>query len=168
MCGLQPGESRVGLLQPRHIPLYPLCCLPPVRPQLIYVPPTIVAYSSVALRQYQVGTWMGGHSSVEGDAVVKNTVKYQKWRNGPSNINSWGKKKKSINHRYQLCCHILSKFTISNTPTFTENSKKCLFFQSHLFRKISHTQLFLKIDRSETGISKTKTSKGMCWSYFLV
>ena len=32
-----------------------------------------------------VSTWMGDHSSVEVDAVVKNTVKSQEWRNGASN-----------------------------------------------------------------------------------
>ena len=31
-----------------------------------------------------VSTWMGDHSSVEGDAVVKNTVTSQEWRNGAS------------------------------------------------------------------------------------
>ena len=41
-----------------------------------------------------VSTWMGDHSSVEVDAVVKHTVKSQEWRNGASNKNSWGKKKK--------------------------------------------------------------------------
>ena len=30
-----------------------------------------------------VSTLMGDHSSVEVDAVVKNTVKFQEWRNGP-------------------------------------------------------------------------------------
>ena len=29
-----------------------------------------------------VSTWMGDQSSVEVDAVVKNTVKFQRWRNG--------------------------------------------------------------------------------------
>ena len=32
--------------------------------------------------------WMGDLPSVEVDAVVKNTVKSQEWRNGASNINS--------------------------------------------------------------------------------
>ena len=32
-----------------------------------------------------VSTWMGDHSSVEVDAVVKNTVTSQEWRNGTSN-----------------------------------------------------------------------------------
>ena len=35
-----------------------------------------------------VSTWM--------DAVVKYSVKSQEWRNGASNKNSWGKKKKKI------------------------------------------------------------------------
>ena len=39
-------------------------------------------------------TWMGDHSGVEVDAVVKNTVKSQEWRNGDSNKNSRGKTKK--------------------------------------------------------------------------
>ena len=30
-----------------------------------------------------VSTWMSDHSSVEVDAVVKNTVKSHEWRNGP-------------------------------------------------------------------------------------
>ena len=33
-------------------------------------------------------TWMGDHLGVEVDAVVKNTVKSQQWRNGASNKNS--------------------------------------------------------------------------------
>ena len=40
-----------------------------------------------------VSTWMDDHSSVEVDAVVKNTVKSEEWRNGASKINSRGKKK---------------------------------------------------------------------------
>ena len=35
-----------------------------------------------------VSTWMGDHSSVEVDAVVKNTVTSQEWRNGASQKNS--------------------------------------------------------------------------------
>ena len=35
---------------------------------------------------------MGDHSSVEVEAVVKNTVNSQECRNGASIINSWGKK----------------------------------------------------------------------------
>ena len=32
----------------------------------------------------------------EVDAVVKNTVKSQEWRNGASNKNLWGQKKKYL------------------------------------------------------------------------
>ena len=39
---------------------------------------------------------MGDRSSVEVDAVVKNTVKSQKWKNVASDKNSWGKKKKDV------------------------------------------------------------------------
>ena len=35
-----------------------------------------------------VSTWMGDHSSVEVDAVVKNTVNTQEWSNRASNMNS--------------------------------------------------------------------------------
>ena len=42
-----------------------------------------------------VSTWMGDHtdhSGVEVDAVVKNTVKFQEWRNGPPIKTSEAKK----------------------------------------------------------------------------
>ena len=42
-----------------------------------------------------VSTWMGDHSSVKVDPVAKNTIKSLEWRNGASNINSWGKKNKN-------------------------------------------------------------------------
>ena len=35
---------------------------------------------------------MGDHPGVEVDAVVKNNVKSQEWRNEASDIFSWGKK----------------------------------------------------------------------------
>ena len=40
-----------------------------------------------------VSTWMGDHSSVEVDAVLKNTVKSQEWRNDASNKTPEAKKK---------------------------------------------------------------------------
>ena len=47
-----------------------------------------------------VSTWMGEHLSVEVDAVVKNRVKSQEWRNGASNVKLLRpkKKKKILKH----------------------------------------------------------------------
>ena len=44
-----------------------------------------------------VSTWMGDHSGVEVDAVVKNTVKSQEWINGASKKLLRQKKKKKKN-----------------------------------------------------------------------
>ena len=40
-----------------------------------------------------LSTWMGDYSSVEVDAVVKNTVKISEWRKGPSKCTPKVKKK---------------------------------------------------------------------------
>ena len=55
-----------------------------------------------------VSTWMDDHSSVEVDAVVKNTVKSEEWRNGASNKKFSGKKKKKKKKKkWNLCTKTL-------------------------------------------------------------
>ena len=43
--------------------------------------------------------WMGGHSSVEVDAVVKNAVKSHECRNGASNMFTGPRKKKKTKRK---------------------------------------------------------------------
>ena len=56
-----------------------------------------------------VSTWMGDHSSVEVDAVVKNTVKSQEWRNGASNKKLLRQKKEEEFIQFLAALAVLSK-----------------------------------------------------------
>ena len=66
-----------------------------------------------------VSTWIGDHSSVEVDAVVKNTVKSQKWRNGASKSNMYFLGKKRM-ERYKNVGFF--KKTYSNKKSYTYTS----------------------------------------------
>ena len=68
-----------------------------------------------------VSTWMGDHSGVEVDAVVKNTVKSQEWRNEASNKHSCSKKKLHFVYFKQLHIIVIKKY-------YELESKSFIFF----------------------------------------
>ena len=58
------------------------------------------------LRPCMVSNW-----KCEVDAVAKNTVKSQEWRNGASIVNSWGKKKTKKKIDIYICIKIITNMT---------------------------------------------------------
>ena len=68
-----------------------------------------------------LSTWMGDYSSVEVDAVVKNTVKISEWRKGPSKCTPEAKKRRKKFSRSGLLAVCLGFYAVLKFAKLIEN-----------------------------------------------